>query len=131
MKTKLWMDENGTVFAKDKLGDATDRSRPKPGKQRIREYAEFGGELIPITLEDKAELTKQANGYRESGGLTLLGFKDKNSIPFYHTLSKAYFIYPDDEIVQGSRRAFIQLHAAMLRKNVVAIGRNRPQFRRS
>ena len=122
VKTKLWMDENGTVFAKDKLNDHADRSRPKPGKQRIREFVSFGGELIPLSAEDRSELTKQANAYKEQGGLTLLGFKDKNSIPFYHTLSKAYLIYPDDEVIQGSRKAFMHLHAAMLRKSVVGIG---------
>jgi hypothetical protein len=37
-------------------------------------------------------------------------------------MSPAYLIYPNDEVVKGSREAFVELHAAMLRKNVLAIG---------
>lgn len=31
-------------------------------------------------------------------------------------------IYPNDDVVKGSREAFVELHAAMIRKNVLAIG---------
>jgi hypothetical protein len=90
--------------------------------QRLRKYVEFGGEPVMLSDEDLATLKKQANAYREEPGLTVIGFKDKAAIPWYHTLETPYLIYPNDDVVQGSREAFVNLHAAMLRKSVIAIG---------
>lgn len=78
--------------------------------------------MIPLSEEDQKEILHQANGRRDKTGLILLGFKPKGTIPSYHTMAPAYFIYPNDEVVKGSREAFVELHSAMLRKNVVAIG---------
>jgi non-homologous end joining protein Ku len=88
---------------------------------RVRTYVELGGERVPMSLDDKA-IIRIAGNANESGSLILLGFKDKNAIPFTHTLEATYFAYPDDKTVEGSSSAFAHLHAAMLRKNVVAIG---------
>jgi len=122
---RQWIDNEGVVLAEFKPGASVEersRSNTQPGLKRIREYATFGGELIPLSKEDMAEIRYQANGRRTKTGLTILGFKPKDSIPFYHTLSTTYLIYPNDEDVKGSREAFVELHAAMIRKKVVAIG---------
>jgi hypothetical protein len=90
--------------------------------QRFRKYVEFGDERVILSDEDLATLKKQANAYREAPGLTFIGFKDKAAIPWYHTMETPYLIYPNDGVVQGSREAFVHLHAAMLRKSVIAMG---------
>jgi Ku70/Ku80 beta-barrel domain len=101
--------------------DQRDMQKQQTGLNRFRQFYDFAGELIPFSKRDMEEMRRMANAERDPG-LTILGFKPRNSIPFYHSVSVAYLIYPNDEIVQGSREGFAQLHAAMLRKNVVAIG---------
>jgi hypothetical protein len=46
-----------------------------PGLQRLRSYAKFGDELIPISTEDLTALKKSANANKEFGCLSLLGFQ--------------------------------------------------------
>jgi hypothetical protein len=91
------------------------------GLARFRTFYNFADELIPMQAEDMKCIVRLANGDYKPG-LTLLGFKPRDSIPFFHSIQGPYIIYPNDKIVQGSTMAFAQLHAAMLRKNVVAIG---------
>jgi hypothetical protein len=93
----------------------------QPGLHRLRQFFDFAGELIPVTKADLDEMQLIASGGRDPG-LTILGFKPRASIPSYHSISATFLIYPNDDVVQGSREAFAHLHASMLRKNVVAIG---------
>jgi ATP-dependent DNA helicase 2 subunit 1 len=118
------VDDRGEIFASFKpQGTTEERSKPQPGLKRLRHYAKFGGEFVRITKEDLAEMRYQANGRRDEAGLTLLGFRPVDSIPFYHNMGPAYLIYPnDDDLVKGSRAAFQALHASMLRKQVLALG---------
>lgn len=51
-----------------------------------------------------------------------MGFKPRDAVPSFHSIHFPLIIYPNDKEVQGSTAAFAQLHAAMLRNNVVAIG---------
>ena len=95
--------------------------RSQPGMQRFRQFFNLANELILVTPEDLEAMNKDANGGYASG-LTILGFKSRDSIPFYHTISKTFLIYPNDADVKGSENAFMNLHAAMLRKNVLAVG---------
>jgi Ku70/Ku80 beta-barrel domain len=97
------------------------------GLARFRSFYYFIDELIPMQSEDMKRILKLANGEYEPG-LTILGFKPRDSIPFYHSIHLQLIIYPNDKIIQGSTTAFAQLHAAMLRKNVLAIGE--VQFRK-
>lgn len=116
------MDQMNEIFATFRSGDATDRQKPKGGLKRIRQFATFGGEKVPISTQDLAEMRYLANGSRDKSSLTLLGFKPRDSIPFWHALDPAYFIYPNDSVVTGSTDAFVELYSAMIRKNVVGIG---------
>lgn len=93
----------------------------QPGLARFRSFYHFIDELIPMQSEDMKTILKFANGGYEPG-LTILGFKPQGSIPFFHSIHNSLIIYPNDKEVQGSRVAFAQLHAAMVRKNVIAIG---------
>jgi Ku70/Ku80 beta-barrel domain len=93
----------------------------QPGLARFRSFFEFVDELIPLQAEDTKQILKLANGGYEPG-LTILGFKPRESVPFFHSIHFPLIIYPNDKEVQGSTAAFAQLHNAMLRKGVVAIG---------
>lgn len=74
-----------------------------------------------MTRSDMKKINENANG-GYSPGLTILGFKPRDSIPSYHCLSKTFLIFPNDTDVKGSENAFMHLHASMLRKNVLALG---------
>jgi ATP-dependent DNA helicase 2 subunit 1 len=89
--------------------------------QRIRQFHHFVNTDIPISQEDMKSILTMANGGYKPG-LTILGFKPRHSIPFFHSIAAPYLIYPSDADVQGSVDAFARLHASMLRKNVLAIG---------
>jgi ATP-dependent DNA helicase 2 subunit 1 len=91
-------------------------------EERILYFATFGTDQVPISPYDVAAIKKASNADTGTSSLILLGFKPQNAIPITHTVDKTYFIYPNDEGAEGSTEAFANLHAAMIRKNVVAIG---------
>ena len=130
IKQRQYVDGDGVIFASYKTPSTIEeKSRPQPGLKRLRQYCEFGDEMIPMTKDDMAELRYQANGQVNDPGLILLGFKPIDSIPFYHSMETAYLIYPnddetftDDTTTATSTIAFQELHASMLRKRVAAIG---------
>jgi ATP-dependent DNA helicase 2 subunit 1 len=98
--------------------------RLTPGAHRLRYFADFGiyDSEVPMSPDDKAALVQGSQGNPGFPNLLLLGFKPRESIPFYHKMQESYFCYPNDDKVTGSKTAFAHLHASMLRKNVVAIG---------
>ena len=98
-----------------------DFQKSQPALTRFRQFYSFAGELIPMPKEDVDSIRVFANGAYDPG-LTILGFKSRSSVPFYHSITSTYLILPSDNDVQGSANAFAQLRASMLRKNVVAIG---------
>lgn len=89
---------------------------------RMRSFVEFGGERVSMSALDKVDIKKAGNANNEFASLILLGFKPKDAVPFTHSTEAAYFVYPNDEKVEGSCSAFAHLHASMLRKGVVAMG---------
>lgn len=89
--------------------------------QRFRQFSNFANELIPITPSDMKKMNMNANG-GYAPGLTILGFKPIDTIPWFHSISKMFIIFPNETDVKGSENAFMHLHAAMLRKNVLAVG---------
>jgi hypothetical protein len=116
--------ETGKEVAKFYTSPSTDQlemQKNQPSLQRFRQFFDFAGVLIPVSKRDTDEMQLMANAGRDPG-LTILGFKPRGSIPFYHSVSATFLIYPNDDVVQGSRQAFAQLHSSMLRKNVLAIG---------
>eukprot|EP00537_Pseudo-nitzschia_pungens_P013005 CAMPEP_0172392606 /NCGR_PEP_ID=MMETSP1061-20121228/8689_1 /TAXON_ID=37318 /ORGANISM="Pseudo-nitzschia pungens, Strain cf. pungens" /LENGTH=795 /DNA_ID=CAMNT_0013123477 /DNA_START=161 /DNA_END=2548 /DNA_ORIENTATION=- len=98
-----------------------EHQRNQPGMRRFRHFFKFANELVPMTQQDMGAIRNNANG-DYAPGLTVLGFKSRDAIPFHHSTSKTFVIFPNDTDVQGSRNAFDHLHAAMLRKNVLGVG---------
>jgi len=126
IRLRQMIDNSGTTFASFKSSETATEAkiRVQPGLLRLRQYARFSNELIPISKEDQREMKIQANGgehRRNKVGISLIGFRKRESIPFFHTTAANYLIYPNEETVHGSRKAFSHLHAAMQRKKVVAI----------
>lgn len=96
---------------------------------------EFAGVRVPMTSQDRARIARECNANPDFASLILLGFKNRGSIPFTHTMENAYFIYPtidddgnnggDDPAKNSSSSncvSFAHLHASMRRKNALAIG---------
>jgi len=72
--------------------------------------------------KQEQQIVKSKSNAMDKPSLILLGFKSMNAIPMTHRISRSYIGYPNDSAVHGSKIAFAHLHAAMLRKNVLAIG---------
>lgn len=88
----------------------------------MRYFYKLAGESIPIKPLEQAKLKRHSNVAEDIASLVLLGFKRPETIPFHYNLEKSYFVYPNDEVVEGSKTAFAHLHQSMLKKNVVGIG---------
>lgn len=56
-----------------------------------------------------------------AAGLRLLGFKSRSMLKHYHQLRSPTFVYPDERSMSGSTQTFIAFHAAMLKKQKMAI----------
>ena len=53
--------------------------------------------------------------------MTLVGFKPKNLIKAHYNLRTSYFLYPDEEHIQGSSQFFQALIEETTKDNLVAI----------
>jgi len=93
----------------------------QPGILRFRRFFRFAGEPLPITEGDTKKMLENSNGSFEPG-LTILGFRPRDSIPYYHCVSTTFLIFPNESEVKGSNNAFFHLYCAMVRKNVLAFG---------
>ena len=67
----------------------------------IGTYYPLGGEKIKITKEDMNKIKNI-----EPPGMTLVGFKPKNLIKPHYNIRTSYFLYPDEEHIQGSSQFF-------------------------
>lgn len=118
------MEKEGGIIVeyqdKDKDARATATSVMR---SRLRTYYPFGGDEIAMNSQDKVDLKKGANANADFASLILIGFKPQKSIDLAPNLvGKTYFCHPSDKEVVGSVDAFANLHASMLRKEVVAVG---------
>jgi hypothetical protein len=111
------------VVAKDtgELIFTTRTGQDRNGQNRLRFFAKLGADRVPLTQQEVKEIKQKSNILQKSNGLVLWGFK-KHASSFHYTLEPSYFVYPNDERVKGSTKAFANLHAAMLRKGVVGYG---------
>lgn len=92
------------------------------GVDRILHFANFGTDRVRFSPDDVALVKKASNPGTGTASLIILGFKPRDAIPITFAVDKTYFVYPTDERGEGSTAAFANLHAAMLRRDVVAIG---------
>jgi len=92
-------------------------------KKQIRYYTEFGGDTVPISREEVGNIRRASNANPNNASLILLGFKPVPSeISSFSLVDKSIFAYPNDEVVNGSRRAFTALHTSMIKKGVMGMG---------
>jgi len=59
--------------------------------------------------------------------MTLIGFKSVHTLKDYHNYRASYFLYPDDEHVNGSSQFFDALISQMIAKEKLAIVRLCPK----
>lgn len=102
--------------------DTEEEAAARGTQDRLRNYTLFGGKSVPIQKQEVLRLKQLSNANQEQASLILLGFKPKDTLPLHVTLAQSYYLYPNEEEVKGSTAAFANLHAAMIRKGVVAIG---------
>jgi len=91
----------------------------------IKTYQEIGShnERAYIT---KAEM-KTIKAWDKNPGVTLLGFHDRSWLQPHYNVHSPYFIYPDEEAMQGSTVAFVALYRSLLKKDKIAIARFTPR----
>lgn len=119
--TQVLDEETGEILAT--LGKHAPEQPPppfEPGGRTLSSYTKFGSEQVPLTKADVADIKKQSNA-TDFASLVLRGFRHVDSIPLHLTLDRSYFLYPNEAMVKGSTAAFANLHASMLRKNVLAV----------
>lgn len=119
-KVELISNSTGQILSKKIGGKIVDRAASL--RDRVMSYVDFGRERVLMSNEDKTTLKKASNSNSDFASLILLGFKDAKSIPATDILGQAYFAYPNETRIAGSREAFAHLYASMMRKGVLAIG---------
>lgn len=102
-------------------GDTADEAAKRQSK-RIRTVTDFAGTMVPLAKAEVEEMKKLSHGNQERANLTLRGFKPRDSLPSHFSIDIPYYLYPNDSKVKGSATAFANLHAAMIRKGVYAVG---------
>lgn len=92
-------------------------------KDRIVHFATFGTDRVSLSPNDVSKIKASSHAGTNKASLIVLGFKPEAALPITNILdASSYLIYPNDTVAPGSTGAFANLHASMLRKNVVAIG---------
>lgn len=94
----------------------------QPSHDLIRQFYDFGGELVPFSDADKIAIKRQCNANPDFPSLVLLGFKLAHTIPSFHILKHSFVCVPNEEACAGGSDAMVHLHARMLHKKVVGIG---------
>jgi len=91
---------------------------------RIQTYVEFGGEHIPLSRDEVSMVKQGSNTNDKYASISLIGFQHLCSLPPIHMTmdDKYYIVYPNEDSVNGSKKAFDSLYASMVRKEVFAVG---------
>eukprot|EP00943_MAST-04B_sp_MAST-4B-sp1_P005446 g5446.t1 len=75
---------------------------------------------------EKNDMTRIKNSHGVEPGINILGFKPISTLMPYHQAKGSYFLYPDEKFYSGSTKAFTALHAALTKKQYVAMSMFRP-----
>lgn len=122
--TQVVTKDTGEVIAdgRDKLRRRNEQSTEPVDQEvnRIRTFARFGDDRVPLSREELALIKKQSNA-TDKASLILLGFKPLSAIKSSQLVDRAFFVYPNDDVVKGSKAAFANLYAAMIKKRVLAV----------
>lgn len=85
----------------------------------ISKFMEYGGKRIKFT-QDEVRAT-QKSLMDGTSGLKLIAFKQRSDLKWCDFVRSSNFIYPDDNMVKGSRNLFSALLIKCLERDVVAI----------
>jgi ATP-dependent DNA helicase 2 subunit 1 len=89
---------------------------------QIGTYMPFGGEKIVLSKDEVSDIKKF-----DDPSLVLMGFKPYSRLKEYHNYRTSYFLYPDDEKIEGSSQVFHSLIETLLAKDKIAIVRFIPK----
>ena len=87
-------------------------------KQQIGTYFPVGNEKVGISQEQIKAIKKF-----DKIGMTLMGFKPKSYLKYYHNVKHSTFVYPDDKKVKGSSQCTDALIKEMIKKEKIAVVR--------
>lgn len=88
----------------------------------IELYKEFGQEKVFLEAEEIEEI----RSLKEIREFTLIGFKDRNCLEWFHNLRSSIFIYPDNDQVSNSSMFSEALIEELISKNKIVICRFKP-----
>mmetsp|Transcript_40681 Transcript_40681/g.77682 ORF Transcript_40681/g.77682 Transcript_40681/m.77682 type:complete len:614 (+) Transcript_40681:129-1970(+) len=80
-------------------------------------FYEYAGEKVVLQTSEVADVKL----IMPEVGLKVIGFVPTSELLDFYQVKRSSFIYPDEEIGQGSTRAFIALHQAMIRLDRCAV----------
>lgn len=83
----------------------------------IDKFQDYGGKKIKFT-QDEVKGIAMLDG---NLGMKLIGFKPKSSLKWAQFVRSSSFVYPDEKLIQGSRRLFSALLIKCLERQVVPI----------
>lgn len=107
-ETAFICNDTGAVLTKTNL---TKSLFPNPTQYKTARYPK-----ILLTTDEMQEIRNV-----QPKGLRLLGFKSVSMLKHHHQLRSPTFLYPDEQSMPGGTQTFIALHAAMLKKNKMAV----------
>jgi len=82
----------------------------------IKFYQDFAGEKVIFEKEEVAQMKSLVDP-----GLTLIGFKPKDTLKLHYHIKPSSFLYPDDKKVEGSAALFTSLLNRCSARNVIPI----------
>ncbi|XP_078180841.1 ATP-dependent DNA helicase 2 subunit Ku70-like protein isoform X1 [Carex rostrata] len=83
-----------------------------------KRFHPYNNEVVKFSVAELSSVKKLPSS---ANNLRLLGFKPLHCLKDYHNLRPSTFIFPSDEDIFGSTRAFIALHKSMLRLGRFAV----------
>ena len=122
--THSWLEASSNAPVASKTSWICEETGTALLPSQIKTVYPFGNVKVPITKEEIATMKQMGDP-----SLVLMGFKPISALKKHYNIKHGQFIYPDDEQMAGSRRAFAALHDRMLAKNRMAICRLTAQSR--
>uniref|UniRef100_A0A2Z5TRK7 ATP-dependent DNA helicase 2 subunit 1 n=1 Tax=Reticulitermes speratus TaxID=60591 RepID=A0A2Z5TRK7_9NEOP len=113
---KVWLDRNTNEGVKTSVKKFDSRTGEIMLPSELNKYQEFGFKKITFRPDEVKNLRKLSGP-----GLKLLGFKPDSKIKVHHHLRPSSFIYPEEGLIQGSRKLFTALLDRCVERKVVPI----------
>ena len=118
-RQKLASDTNEAVTSKRIWTNPINGAKLLPSD--MRKFVSYGGQKIKFTEDE----WKSLNTLEEDGALPLrlCGFKPLSTLKYSKFVRSSHFIYPNEELSEGSRTAFSALLKSCLKKNVMGVAK--------